>query len=145
MSAETGITGQMRSRHWFISRSLDATTCAVQMMSASLANSDGCSRNGPKSRIQLRWPWTPAEIPGTNVSSSRRIENTRNSSANRRNSGTLARESTSIASTPRAANIAWRWKRVNADPLVSIDSTADELRTITRPSTSSSIEEPRIR
>ena len=42
-----------------VTRSLDARHAAVHRIRPSLANSEGCSRNGPTSRIQLRWPCTP--------------------------------------------------------------------------------------
>ena len=84
-----------------------------------MANSEGCSRNGPNSPIQLRWPLTDTPIPGTNTANSRNTVSSRNIRENRRTTGIGSRETATIRATPITAKIACRPNRVNAEPYTS--------------------------
>ena len=110
------------SRHRCRTASRLAKISAAHRISASFANSEGCSRNGSDQPDPVALAVDARRrCPGRTSSSSSTIASTRKTRASRRiRRGIGIREMNEHAPARRAAaKIAWRLNRVNADPWMS--------------------------
>ena len=114
MRPATGSRGMRRCFQLLSRWLLRDNRSAPHTISANLANSLGCRRNGPKRSIQLRCPATSTPINNTRISNSNVMMS--RSHEIFRQSTTAVRAARIMTITPITANIACRCAKVYADP-----------------------------
>ena len=141
----TGATGTSNVGQSVIGRNLRVRTSAPQITSATLAISDGWSRNGPPRSIQFCWPCTATPIPGisTRTSSTRAIPMAGQAMPRTVLAG--SRAATNIATRPRTAYSACLATRSVLPPVSRMLSMADADQTMIRPSNNRNRVDPSIR
>ncbi len=106
----------------------------MKSTTANLANSDGWSRNGPRS-IQRADPAVTVPMPRTSTASSIPPVARRNGTATRRQSCTLQCDATTNVTAPQPIHSPWCSTSDQGEPVVAMDSTDEDESTITRPRT----------
>ena len=114
-------------------------------MRASLANSEGCSRNVLPTPIQLRWPPTSMPIPGIRTSRSIAITTSNSGRASIRSRDTESLEVATRQPTPTTANMPCLDTIPRLLPVLRRAVMDDADQTMIRPSDSSSAVVPTIR
>ena len=134
---------QSRCFHWPISRSLRASRSAAHSTSASFASSDGWMRNGPPKSSQFLLPLT--SVPATTTSTSSATDATRPRCANSRHALVGRRDANHMSGSPITTHIACLLTIAIDEPMNANATTLDAEKTITTPSTSSSVLAPSSR